>query len=213
MRNISFIALSAALALAGCGPTDPKPPAAAAPAAAPAAVSKITFPTVDVQTASPDQAVKSWWRYVDALAAFRESECKKHPPSPEWSQATTALLTKLADGVLLAAMTPSGAQGCQEWTYEREIDEVKMESETRALVFARIKNSTPLAPGAQPDQFDTKQRAEGYRFRYLVEKSGGQWKVAQIYEFNEAHKALGSDMWRKRYDTPKPAVPIFVAQP
>lgn len=121
-------------------------------------------------------------------------------------------LGQVAKGDVLAVRTPKQSE-CRTEVMAREIDEVKTESETRAIVFATIKNATPVPTGAVLDQIETKWRSSGFKFKYLIEKSEGQWKVAQVYRYDESNKYVNKDLWEKAYvPSDKPHVPSYVAQ-
>lgn len=77
----------------------------------------------------------------------------------------------------------------------RTIQEVKVESESRAVVIANIRNTTPIPAGAQPDKYDTERREHGELFRYVLEKSGTSWQIAEVYMRDEL-RLYGGD-WRK----------------
>ncbi|PZP91144.1 MAG: hypothetical protein DI587_36340 [Variovorax paradoxus] len=68
-------------------------------------------------------------------------------------------------------------------TFDRTIEEVKVESESRAVVLVRIKNTTPLIPTEVPDKWDTEKRSKGDLYRYVLEKAGDNWRVAEVWEF------------------------------
>lgn len=74
---------------------------------------------------------------------------------------------------------------CTDDSYSKEIIEVKSESETRAIVFAKIKNNTPIPDGARPDVEDIKTREKGKNYKYVLEKDSEGWKVVQVYAANE----------------------------
>jgi hypothetical protein len=95
--------------------------------------------------------------------------------------------------------------------FERDIQEVKTESETRAIVFAKITNVTPLAAGAELDSYDKKWRSEGFRYKYLVEKTSAGWKISQVYRYDESNKYVNKDPWEGLYKySNKPRVPSGV---
>lgn len=140
----------------------------------------------------------------DAVNSCNQDKASNKPKHFEY-------LPKIASGELLAAKTPV-ERDCTQSTFNREIDEVKTESETRAIVFATIKNNTPLPPGAELDVYDKKWRSNGFKFKYLVEKSAGVWKVSQVYKFDESNKLINKDVWEKNYvRRDKPHVSAYVS--
>lgn len=178
--------------------------AAAVPAAAPP-----TAPTVEIDTTSPDAAVKSWWRVLDYRDQITSAQCLEQ--NVKETPTYFPMFEKLAQEAALRHYTEE-ERDCAASLYEREIQEVKSESDTRALVFAKIRNVSPIQPGADPSPDDRNKRADGYRFKYLLEKTAAGWKVSQAYRFdyiNQKYK-LG-DPWEKVYSTDTtPEYPYFV---
>lgn len=161
-----------------------------------------------IQTGSPDQVVKSWWRYLDLTEAVSTKLCKEsqNKPLPDHHK----YIPQITTGDLLAERMDLKVDCVQE-EFSREIKEVKSESETRALVFAIIKNATPIPPGAEPDKTDLKWRSDGFQFKYLVERDGNEWKIAQVYRYDDAAEYLKKEPWEKIYSTSdKPHVPALV---
>jgi hypothetical protein len=110
--------------------------------------------------------------------------------------------------MLLASCAPDKNDWVAD-TYAREILKVQNESETRAIVFAVIKNTTPPSSGAQPTEFDKRLREDGIRFRYVVEKTDKGWKVSQVFRYFEMGE---TKQWNKIYDVPSsPSYPAGVA--
>jgi hypothetical protein len=96
---------------------------------------------------------------------------------------------------------------CAPQTYSREIVEVKVESDTRAIVLAKIKATTPIPSGATPDADDLKKREEGFPYKYLLEKVGSEWKIAQIYSY----ASYKDNHWDPLYtETPAPRVHSYI---
>ena len=208
---IVFVALN----LTACQKSDveispPSVPAAltaTAPASAAASSSTSVADLIVIQTSSPDQAVKTWWRYIDLIEIENNNECKK---MLLFSANHLTYLPRVSDGEVLAARTPK-KDGCEADVFAREIDEVKTESETRAVVFSTIKNASPIPIGAEADDLDKKWRAAGFKFKYLVEKIGQEWKVTQVYRYDETNRILKKDPWEKLYKgNDKPRVPAYV---
>lgn len=166
---------------------------------------KPVLPALVIETASPDQAVKSWWRVLDLKQKNDVDKCnesRKADNVPPYA----AYLSKVVQGDTLRTVEPR-RDACIEDLFEREIQEVKTESETRAIVFAKIKNVTPIPAGAEPGEYDKEWRRDGFRYKYLVEKASDGWKVSQVYRFNEFNaKYKVADTWEasyKRDDRPR----------
>lgn len=134
-----------------------------------------------VQTKSPDQSLKSWWKIRDLMDEERVEKCNKDAEEKNKLR-SSKILDSVMTGPALARL--SDPSQCSKQTYSRDIEEVKVESETRAVILATIKATTPIPPNAQPDANDIKKRAEGFQYKYVLEKINDAWKIAQIYEYN-----------------------------
>jgi len=87
---------------------------------------------------------------------------------------------------------------------QRDIESVKQETESRAVALVRIRNVSPIPEGAKPDSWQIKLRERGQMFRYVIEKEGPDWKIAEVWE-NDEH--LGP---RKQYSDLAPRFPAYV---
>lgn len=146
----------------------------------------------EINTQSPDQALKTWWRYLDARDALNFSRCqafiKEHANDFDvGSVATSEVEQSLKSHMLI----------CSQTVYNREINEVKQETETRAIAFVKVTNSTPTTASHTID--DEKRRNKGEQFKYLLEKTPSGWKVSQVYHYSDTNKLLGRDDWEKQY--------------
>ena len=172
--------------LAGCSPSSG--PQGSPQAGAP--VQLATVSKVDIQTTSPDLAVKSWWALFDAWAQDRYNECLAADgrQSSIYKDAPA-----IATGEMLATL--SQRRPCEKESYSRDIDSVNVETETRAVVLATVRITTPIPPGAS---LNVEERKAGERFRYVVEKTDGKWKLAMVYR-NQGGRSDRS--WEKVYET------------
>ena len=108
-------------------------------------------------------------------------------------------------------MTPDVARGYIDGegnrtfeTFARDILEVKVESESRAVVVAVIKNTTPIPAGAEMTKYDEERRRDGERYRYILQRDSGSWRVAEIWEW----ETYPTPKWKKaRPGDGKPSVP------
>ncbi|CAB3707719.1 hypothetical protein [Achromobacter pestifer] len=136
-------------------------------------------PQLKVTANTPDAAVKSWWHVRDEEERYAVAVCKElaelYRPlrSARDSVSTEGLQANLA-----------GNEKCDQESYDREIVNVDVQSNTRALVVAHIRNSKPPTPGyvMNIDERDKKER--GVRMQYLLERADNTqaWKVAQVYD-------------------------------
>ena len=216
LKRLTFVA--SLLSVAACGPQEKLKQDAAQAKPNPVSISAVSTispaasaPVLLVESASPDQALKSWWRYLDLVAAEEALKCKSSAGQPIPTH--LKYLEQVAqDEVLETKKFKLG--DCVQEAFNREIDEVKTESETRAIAFATIRNSTPIPPGAEADELDKKWRTHGFKYKYLLEKSAMAWKVSQVYKYDETNKLLKRDVWEKVYKAPdKPHYPSYVMTP
>jgi hypothetical protein len=103
---------------------------------------------------------------------------------------------------------PDFASNIVNETFSRDILEVKVETGSRAVVIAVLKNTTPIPQGAQVDESDERWRRDGFRYKYVLLKDDVGWRVAEIWEW-EPYQPHPD--WRKRIplDT-NPGVPSRV---
>ncbi|NDP64788.1 hypothetical protein [Polaromonas sp.] len=213
MRTLLTVSLAISF-LSACSksPTVPTivvpPVSSVSPASSAGSNPAVAAELITIQTSSPDQAVKSWWRYLDLVEAQSSDDCKlkqaQTPPNH------LKYLPQVSSGDVLAERTPK-KDNCLAEVIAREIDEVKTESETRAIVFTSVRNVTPLPVGSEVDEYDKKWRTEGFKFKYLVEKVGGEWKITQVYKYDESNKYLKRDIWEKTYKpSNKPHVSAYI---
>jgi len=87
---------------------------------------------------------------------------------------------------------------------QRDIDSVKQETDSRAVALVRIKNVTPIPDGVKPFPREFKEHEGGVMFRYILEKEGTNWKVAEVW--------INYDIfgWRKYTEKRTPSFPSSV---
>lgn len=175
--------------------------------------------TLLIELSSPDQAVKTWWRFIDMKALADMNTCLKEVANAPSTY--LAYLPSIAQSDVLRTFTLDPTM-CSIDVYSRDIQEVKMESETRALVFALIKNISPPPLGADPDEHDSKSRQDGSRFKYVLEKTSQGWKVSQVFKYSDINHQINEnirgfskrgklDVWESVYRrSDKPRYPSYV---
>lgn len=77
--------------------------------------------------------------------------------------------------------------------FSRDIVSVSTETESRAVVIAVIRNATPVPEGAEPSKYDEDARRNGDTYRYVLERSSNEWKVAELWEQDK----FGDREWKK----------------
>ena len=186
MQRLILVGVTA-LALAGCFD---KGQAEGGLAAAVSAVG-----TIEAANNSPDVTVKSWWRVKDASATIRIEVCKNNL---KLAEPYFGKLSQLAEGEMI------GKGECEKTplVFDRQITKVEVQSDTRAVVTAHIKNATPPEDGAVLDAEAKKSKEDGEPFQYVLErqdtKSG--WKITKISSFSSYTKD-----WRDAYPKDEPS--------
>ncbi len=186
MQRLTIIGM-AALALAGCFD---KGPADEGLAKAVGVVSAI-----EAANNSPDVAVKSWWRIKDASAVIRIEVCKNNL---KLAAPYFAKLSQLAEKQLIS----EGECEKTPLVFDRQITKVDVQSDTRAVVTAHVRNATPPEDGATLDAEAKKTKEAGEPFQYVLErpdtKSG--WMITKISSFSSYTKD-----WRDAYPKAEPS--------
>lgn len=152
---------------------------------------------VRIENGSPDKAVKSWWLLRDLVAEESLQFCQLATEQEQKSPARK-FLSDIADGTALKRLTEKQHE-CTPTILSRDIKTVQVETETRAIVIANIKDVSPIPAGGVPDEHDQKYRANGFNYKYLLEKGTGGWKIAQIYE-QDRYSTGGGDPWKAVFE-------------
>lgn len=135
------------------------------------------LPTADAST--PDRALKSYWSLLDWINANNHAVRKINRQSKDYKESAAAL-KQLA--VPRIAGENEESYEAPLYVYSREIVTANVETESRAVVMATIKNVTPLAAGVQLDPKDQERREKGTPYKYVLEKDNTGWKVAEVWE-------------------------------
>jgi hypothetical protein len=133
---------------------------------------------IDAANNSPDVTVKSWWRVKDAAMAVRIEICKNDLKlaAPYFDK-----LSRLSSNELYS----SDSCASEPLIFDRQITKVDVQSETRAVVTARIRNATPPEEGAELDTNAMKAKEAGEPFQYVLERKDSKngWKITEIASF------------------------------
>jgi hypothetical protein len=209
-----FLAAVAMAALVGCDAQQGSIGAPAPAAMQPTDVSADQMPGIDAR--SPDTVVKSWWALTDWIERHEEVYASGWHITLEldkYLQTRIALTT--GDALSWAKYERAQTAGFfqtkdnSKKQYDREIIEVKNESDTRAIVLAKFKNVTPIPDAAKLGEADQEDRNYGRDVRYLVEKTKDGWRLAQAWERDvlelrmaELEKKNPDDSWKRVWNPP-----------
>lgn len=191
MRMVCAAAL-AVISLAGCdksaAPKDGAKAVEAGPSVGELKAALDARDALAIDASTPDQAVRSLWALQDAAEKARcvaRAALEKHgDPTVRryWLLEQDPRTLGLFRGNALRWQQP---RPCITQVFDREINDIKVETDTRAIVRATVKNVTPVPVGAdEPAEFMKKQREDGQKYRYVFTKVEGRWLVEDVYETN-----------------------------
>ena len=131
---------------------------------------------------SPEGALKSYWAqkewYADvSIAATIELE-------KLWELKVKEVFGAVATGEVLSHWSDARQEVHAKVALQRIVQSIELESGSRAVALVLIKNVTPIPEGAQSMPREVKRREDGVLFRYIVEKNGYTWKVAELWRNN-----------------------------
>jgi hypothetical protein len=165
------------------------------------------IPKIDLST--PDRAIRTYWALQDHVSAVRDDPttadgrliARAMAASEKRATALNAILGGVTTGAAKAELeAPTDMFGdTARVTMYREILEVKNESETRAVVLARVKNTTPVPSGKRA--FDEEEARDGKVYRYVFEREAAGWKLAQVFSQSRYSKE-----WQPYFTPPLPWV-------
>ncbi|HVH12605.1 MAG TPA: hypothetical protein VM759_06125 [Longimicrobium sp.] len=156
-----------------------------------------------VDLSTPEQALRSYWHLkamTDTISAPADTTAVRFRT---WRRADS-VLARVYGGDALAEYRRAH-QPVQRQQYDRQILQVEPQTETRATVLARIRNVTPVPPGAQQDVYTARRRAEGDVYRYVFERDSAGWKLMQVLA-----KSYPGDMtWHPYFQSEDRTVPTL----
>lgn len=148
---------------------------------------------------TPDRAVQSWWTLLD-----RADSIDQVVDSTDFSARQNVQLRNAVRAYLGGVALASAKEEDVPYKHVREIVDVDQETTTRATVTTKIRNVTPIPPGATPDEYDVRRRREGETVRYFLEKDSEGWKITQVKTHSDV-----LDKWYDRYSA-TPSVPSSI---
>lgn len=157
----------------------------------------------DADLTSPDQALLA---YFDWSNAEKEADCywtawsHQTANADDYADEKQATHQKFFAGQALEAResTAFDLERCLEDRMRTRIDvrEVELETPSRAIVLANVKNVTPVGDSAELAESLREAREMGENFRYQMNLIDGVWKVSQIYRFSE----YSDPQWQPYFD-------------
>lgn len=201
MDRAAIKVLGCALAVVGVvGCSDNAPPGAQkAPnlkESVAAAVSGVKPPVVpNIDTSTPDFALKSWWAYLDEQQAYDARACERFVS--EMSDFRKAQSLILAGDPLKSRI---GLQGpCKVQQVDRQIKKVHMETETRSVIEVVMKDAIGPQPDEQVPSYAKSEVEQGFQFRYVLVKTPEGWRIEDVLRWNDSMVYLKRDPWQREY--------------
>lgn len=167
---------------------------------------------------SPDTVVKSYWQLQDWMerhgwSVFRGMKINEEVR--QYFQASISLAANEYRSTLEADFKEYQDFGRPKKpksfpVYQRDIIEIKNETETRAVVLAKVKNITPIPPGRKLAEMWNDDREYGIDVRYIVEKTPEGWRLSQAWSRDstdidlDEFKDKKTGGWKKHWSAPLP---------
>lgn len=201
-------AVCAALAAAACSQAPNGQNGAAAQSATAAAIAPIK-----IDNSTPDRALKTLWAMQDAeLKARCELMSQLYADkTPEGRKRYRLILgygdrTGLVTGNVQKEFDYLEPCDGVTPTLTREINEIKTETESRAVAFVTVKNITPIPSGAPDDKWAAERREKGDQYKIVLTKIDGGWLVEAVYA-----SILNDGTWYQQFEKPGPGIPYDTA--
>lgn len=153
---------------------------------------------------SPDNAVKSWWELNDAIDKAENEECKNGDPRLATIQAARR---NLATGNTKEFFQKR--PNCLLENFDRTIERASVETETRAVVIANIKNTTKIPEDSVLSKYSKDYVENGINYKYILTRESDKWYVDEVYEYSTTNVLLKKDPWNRRYKYEKNQ-PVFL---
>lgn len=153
-----------------------------------------SLPEVDLR--SPDTVVKSWWALTEWMRDHEASIWSKDAITSSFkdylhkmdSLGTGDFKSYTQKGI--SDIESLGKQNGIKRIHKFDILEVKNESETRAMVIAKVRNITPIPSGMKLDKGEQEDRDYGRDLKFIVEKTPEGWRLSQGWERDQSRIAL-----------------------
>jgi hypothetical protein len=205
-----FIVVAWCMLLVACG-QGAREQIAAEPAAPPQLSSEAEpLPELDAQ--SPDAVIRSYWALQDWAPKNYPKELRLHigPTLQKYFDTRIELsggeFRTAAEQEAAAARDPFAPKPTDiPRVLQRDILEVKNESETRAIVLTKIKNITPIPTGFQLEEYARKARDYGEDVKYVVEKVNGKWRLTQAWYRDDFLMKDWTKAWEFKPPSPGPS--------
>lgn len=180
-KRLRFFSLVAVALLVGCGN---QTSGSGAPVSKAEQAADMPPPPI-IDTTTPDKAVKSLWATIDWTKAFVHAKGSRQLTAEE------VTLKKLQAQLSVPAIASPKIEKTQLEQYSRDILKADVETESRAIILAQIKNVTPLPADAVLGKYELRAREQGARVKYVLEKNAGNWQISEAWEWKDYNNEWG----------------------
>lgn len=200
MKKIFFGQLFIAIFLTGCNANNQSASGVAGSSKIASKENTMVEAEVQIDLTTPDKALKSYWAVRDVVRKREHSLTQEGIPKFVELQAP---LKQVTSGMIVKDFQYAPTEMEK---FSRDIEDIKVETESRAVIVAILKNITPIPVGAEVSKYDEERRREGERVRYVMEKDQTGWRVAEIWQWVDYPKPN----WKKSHPSEdKPHVASF----
>ncbi|MFO0231669.1 MAG: hypothetical protein ACK51M_01125 [Burkholderiales bacterium] len=144
----------------------------------------IPEPRPDVDLGTPDRAVRTWWALSDwAVRRSAEQDGCRAALRARTHEPRMAQL-ELLDGAVktsFASAWRSDPEIDLRQTVSRSIERVDAIGVDEAIVYAVLRNETPIPPGVELTNAELERRDRGVPVRYTVQRGAAQaWRIVRV---------------------------------
>lgn len=148
--------------------------------------------SIKLDRQSPESFLKSVWAYQDGMAklnCYPDTSERKQTAEDKFVTSSDKYIDDSFVGISKEVRDYSNSVKTPDEClvslnqYDRHIDDIEMQGETRRVVTVTIHNVSPIPQGASADQYDQQERAKGSKIRYEFVKTGDEWKIEQVSNF------------------------------
>lgn len=145
----------------------------------------------EVDLSTPDRAIQSYWKSVDFLNESTNVVSERVLASA--TPYTEPKFSTMNDAMVMHELRGFPKSDEVLPVFSRQIEDVQMQTDSRAFVVAAIKNVTPLDSSQVLSEGERELRSEGGLYKYILEKGGDSlWRVSEIWSYDR-----GSDKFYK----------------
>lgn len=186
--------------LAGC---DGRTASASASAVGESPPAETTTPsdTATIDLSTPDRELRTYWALVHYRERVGESMAREYRAeavrrlAKHWTREDRVVAGRAAEYVQRGRRNSASVR---DYVMEREIESVRLETSSRAVVEARVRDVTTLRPYEEIFQGQDDIREPGVQYRYILELQGKEWRVVDVSSEDRYNKGRWSSYWQAK---------------